>query len=63
MQCPGATAEQVDPTAPQLARARSGKQEADAAFLDESMDFVEKDWQALDLIEYHDRVLWPNLLG
>ena len=59
----GRDRQQVDATAPQSARARSGEQETDAAFLDESMDFIEKDRQALDPIEHHDRVLWPNLLG
>jgi hypothetical protein len=43
--------QQIDSGAPKLPRAGSKQDEPQLLFLDEAMDFVEKSWQTLDLID------------
>ena len=58
MQVPGAgaAAEQVHAAPAQLARARSGQQEPDAALLDQAVNLVQQLGQALHLVDHHQLV-------
>jgi hypothetical protein len=58
----GPPTEQVDPAAPQLARAGAGEEKADAPLLDESMHLVQEIRQPLDLVDDHDLAIADDLL-